>query len=87
MGDEIGLEEPRAGLVPLGESPDGDLSLQDAPRLRAGSSLELETPALWSENPVDRRRGHPKERLPHLGLDLELTGPLHGLDDLRQERG
>src|SRR5439155_24041654 len=31
MGDEIDVEEPGAGVVPLGERPDGDLVAEPSP--------------------------------------------------------
>jgi hypothetical protein len=86
VGHQIDLAEPRGGLAPLGEGPDGDLALQQGPRLGPGAASHPQAPALRDEHPVDRGRGHRQELVPDLARDLELPGPLQDLDDLGQER-
>jgi len=87
VGDQVHLAEPGDPLVPLGEGPDGDLALEEAPGLGPRAAPDPEASALGRQQPVDRRRRDPQKLGPELRGDLQLAPPLHRLHDVAHERG
>jgi hypothetical protein len=87
VGDEIALDKPGAGVVPVGERPDRDLALEHAPGLGRAPGSEGQAETVAGQPAIDRRRRHPDQEISLLGGELELAGPLHRADDLAHERG
>ena len=87
VAHQVHLAEARAVLVPLGEGPDGDLSLQHRPGLGARSPLDLQASPVRGEHAVDRGRGDRQELRSDLRGYLELAAALQGFHDLGHEWG
>src|SRR2546428_3540278 len=73
VGDEIDLEEPRAGVVPLREGADGDLVAEPGPDPRGGGPAWGPGGARGGEQPAERGRTHVADELVDLGGQPQLA--------------
>jgi len=80
VADEVDLEEPGPGVVPLGEGAHRDLTAQQGARPRQRAALEAQAAALGGEQAVDRARRHGEELLALLVAEFELAVALEGRD-------
>src|SRR5438128_11244977 len=87
VGHEIDLTEPRAGVVPLGEGPDGNLALEDRAGLGPGASFDLQAGPFRSEGSIDSGRGPRKKLVAYLAHHIELPEAFEGLHGIGHERG
>lgn len=81
------LAEAGAGLVPVGEGPDGHPMPQRRPRLGLAPAPQGEPAPLGGKRPVGGGGAHARELGPDLARDLQPAEPLRGHQRLGQGRG
>jgi hypothetical protein len=86
MSYQIDLHKPRSLLIPLTESAQRNLLLQQASRLSAATPAQLLLATLATQQPVDRRRADAQQLHSHFWLKLELAEILESADYLRHYR-
>lgn len=86
MCDQVGLHEPRPGVVPVGKGADRDLTLQQAARLGPGPALDLQTFAVAGQAAVDGGRRHRYKPRSPLGFEVQFPATFQGVHHLGQHR-
>ena len=85
MGDQVGLEEPRCGIVPVRKcshrhaSAKGGRRYRSAPLSTAGFLFHL------TQQPINRCRAHGEESRADLIRESKVTVPLHRIDEKRDK--
>ena len=84
--DEVALEEPGAGVIPVGEGADGDLMLE--PGAGAGRPPAAGRPsrADRGEQPLERGRAHPAERCGGVGRQPQCFEGEQPVQEFGEER-
>jgi hypothetical protein len=85
VGDEIDLEEPGAGIIPLGEGTDGDLVAQPGADPRGGGPARGPGGPRGGEEPAEGGRTHVADELVDLGRERELTIAGEPVEELGHE--
>src|SRR5713101_8027606 len=73
VGDEIDLEEPGAGVVPLGEGADGDLVAEPGPDPRGGGPARGPGSPRGGKQPAERGGTHVADELVDLRRQPQLA--------------
>src|SRR5271166_4639566 len=84
MRYEVHLQEPRAGIVPIRERPDGNLPA----RLRGPFLLPALTRrgADWPQEPVDGRRANCEQMLTYQRVERQMAVSFHRRNQVGQDR-
>src|SRR5713101_5188396 len=85
VGDEIDLEEPGAGVVPLREGADGDLVAEPGPDPRGGGPARGSGGACGGEQPAERGRTHVADELVDLRRQPQLAIAGEPVEELGHE--
>ncbi len=85
VGDQIDLEEPWAGVVPLGEGADGDLVAEPGADPRGGGPTRGPGGACGGEQPAERGRTHVADELVDRGRQPQLAVAGEPVEQLRHE--
>src|SRR5712692_9107532 len=85
VGDEIDLEEPGAGVIPLREGADGDLVAEPGPHPRGGGPARGPGGPRGGEQPAEGGRTHVADELVELGGARELAVAGEPVEELGDE--
>jgi hypothetical protein len=85
MGDEIGFEESRRRIVPVGEGPHRHASAQRCRRDRPAALAAAGSLSCFPQGPIDGRRAHRQNCGANLVGEADMAVALHGLDERRQK--